>query len=205
MRIVLVATLFLSSVSVQEVSAQDLPDPKKLDVRDGVARIDDWAMYHKLSYKGPDVMVDAGLRDIEFVKYNIELPESDNPVVYFINTVTHRGHPMFMRTIGIGGGFGGGRGGFGRRGGGGGGPIIRMRGVLAYRPLLMAPNGKPGLFTIEYEPNDAYEYKMIKRSIDLLNRYAPITKNRIAYYPLSRAAPAPIRLSSTTSGPMISL
>ncbi len=63
-----------------------------------------------------------------------------------------------------------------------------MRGVLAYRPFLLSPNGMPGLYTIEYEPNDAFEFKMVNKSIDMLVANAPMLKDRIAYYPIGRRA-----------------
>jgi hypothetical protein len=181
--------------------AQKYPDPAKLDFKDGTNAIPDFQTYQKLSYQGPEVMVDVGLKGVEFVKYQIEAVETDKPIMYFINTNTHRGHPMFMREVGITrlGRGGPGRGGPGRGGPGRGGPgrgepgrestalVSQMRGVLAYRPFLMAPNGEPGLFTIEYEPNDSYEYKHVKMSIDMLGKLAPFTKGKIAYYPLPRA------------------
>ena len=180
---------------------QSLPDPAKMSFENGTDRIPDFETFQKLSYQGPEVKIDVGLKGIEYVKYQLEAIETGKPILYFINTMTHRSHPGFMRTVGITrggpGGPGGrssrGRPGFGRSRGRPGfgrsrsGPVSQMRGVLCYRPLLIAPNGKPGLFTIEYEPNDSYEYKMVKMSIDMLEKFAPFTKGRIAYYPLPRA------------------
>jgi hypothetical protein len=145
--------------------------PEKLDLKDGVAAIPDWETFEKLSYLGPQVMVDTHLADWKFVKFQIEDVGKGEPIIYFINTKTHRGHPMFMREIGI------------QRGDG------SMRGVLVYRPLKKSPDGQPGMFTFEYEPFDTYPFDRIKLSHDLLVAKMPILKGKLGYYPMPRARP----------------
>ena len=143
--------------------------PGKLDFKDGVASIPDREMFEKLSYQGPEVMVDQHLADWKFVKFQIEDVGKGEPVLYFINTKTHRGHPFFMRQIGI------------QRGDG------SMRGVLVYRPLKKSPNGQPGMFTFEYEPNDRYPFERIKLSYEMLTKHMPYLKGKLGYYPMPRA------------------
>ena len=46
--------------------------------------------------------------------------------------------------------------------------LNQMKGVLVYRPMLKSPSGKPGLFTFEFEPFDAYSFKMVKTCQDAL-------------------------------------
>jgi hypothetical protein len=146
--------------------------PGQLPFKDGVGSIPDLATYEKLSYQGPEVMVDTHLADWKFVKFQIEDVGLGKPVIYFINTKTHRGHPMFMRQIGIDRGDG------------------SMRGVLVYRPLKKAPNGEPGMFTFEYEPNDAYPFDRIQLSHEMLVEHMPYLRGRLGYYPMpSRALP----------------
>ena len=180
-------------------TSEKLLAPEDLEFIDGVASVADRATFKKLSYQGPEVLIDTHLDGLQFVKFQIEkLSARENggdvkPQLYFINTKTHRGHPMFMRAIGIGSGFGRGRG----RGGPGRGreerdpnaTPERMRGVLVYRPLLVAPNGTPGVYTFEYEPNDNYGFKWIKFSHDLLVEKMPILKGKIGYYPMYAARP----------------
>ena len=149
-----------------EGSARRL-DPDELEFRDGVATIPDRETFKKLSYQGTEVLVDTYLAGLEYVKFNIENAGSDNAQVYFINTKTHRGHPMFMRTVGL------------PRGG-----DEQMRGVLIYRPFSKAPNGALGVYTFEFEPNDAYPFKMIQIAHDMLVAKMPILKNRLGYCPL---------------------
>ena len=145
--------------------------PEQLEFNDGVGAVPDLATYNKLSYQGPQVMVDTHLADWKFVKFQIEDVGKGEPVLYFVNTKTHRGHPMFMRKIGIDRGDG------------------SMRGVLVYRPLKKAPNGEPGMFTFEYEPNDRYPFDRIKLSYEMLTRYMPYLEGRLGYYPMPRSPP----------------
>ena len=145
--------------------------PEELEFNDGVGAVPDLATYDKLSYQGPQVMVDTHLADWKFVKFQIEDVGKGEPVLYFVNTKTHRGHPMFMRKIGIDRGDG------------------SMRGVLVYRPLKKAPNGEPGMFTFEYEPNDRYPFDRIKLSYEMLTRHMPYLEGRLGYYPMPRARP----------------
>ena len=142
-------------------------NPDELEFHDGVATIPDRATFKKLSYQGTEVLIDTYLAGLEYVKFNIENAGTDEAQVYFINTKTHRGHPMFMRAIGL------------SRGGN-----ERMRGVLIYRPFTKAPSGEFGVYTFEFEPNDAYPFKMIQIAHDLLVAKMPLLKNRLGYCPL---------------------
>ena len=67
-----------------------------------------------------------------------------------MNTKTHRSHGSFMRAAGLGRGQG------------------QKRGVLSYRPLSTSPNGEPGVYTFEFNPNDAFPFTEIQRVHDLL-------------------------------------
>ena len=158
------------------------PAPEELRAEDGRAEIPDRATFQELSYQGQEVMIDTHLADQEFVKFQIEDAAGEAPRLYFINTMRYRAHPMFMQLIGVGG-----RGGFGRRGGESDGPV-RMRGVLVYRPTLMSPSGAPGLYTFEFEPNDAYDYRMIRIAFDLLSAKSAELHGNLSYNLLPRAA-----------------
>ena len=141
-------------------------DPEQVKFKDGAATVPDRETFEKLSYQGTDVRIDTQLTGIEFVKFQIENTHTPNPQLYFMNTETHRSHGSFMRTAGLGRGQG------------------QMRGVLSYRPLFMAPNGEPGVYTFEFNPNDAFPFEEIKLAHDLLVAKMPILKNRIGFCPL---------------------
>ena len=141
-------------------------DPEQVAFKDGAATIPDRETFEKLSYQGTDVRIDTQLTGIEFVKFQIENTHTGNPQLYFMNTETHRSHGSFMNAAGLGRGQG------------------QMRGVLSYRPLFMAPNGEPGVYTFEFNPNDAFPFEEIKLAHDLLVSKMPILKNRLGYCPL---------------------
>ena len=141
-------------------------DPQQVQFTDGTATVPDRETFEKLSYQGTDVRIDTQLTGIEFVKFQIENTHTQSPQLYFMNTETHRSHGSFMRVAGLGRGQG------------------QMRGVLSYRPLSTAPNGEPGVYTFEFNPNDAFPFEEIKLAHDLLVAKMPILKNRIGYCPL---------------------
>ena len=141
-------------------------DPEQVEFKDGTATVPDRETFEKLSYQGIDVRIDTQLTGIEFVKFQIERTHTQNPQLYFMNTETHRSHGSFMRSAGLGRGQG------------------QMRGVLSYRPLSIAPNGEPGVYTFEFNPNDGFPFEEIKLAHDLLVAKMPILKNRIGYCPL---------------------
>ena len=158
------------------------PKPSELRPEDGAGDIADMAHFRELSYQGEEVMIDTHLADMEFVKFQIEAADSDQPQLYFMNTNKFRAHPMFMQAIGVGG-----RGGVGGGPGGEAGGNSRMRGVLVYRPTLVSPSGSAGLFTFEFEPNDAYSYAMIRIAYDQLTQHAKILRGNLSYNLLPRA------------------
>ena len=141
-------------------------DPEQVKFRDGTATIPDRETFEKLSYQGTEVRIDTQLTGIEFVKFQIENTHTQNPQLYFMNTETHRSHGSFMDAAGL------------RRGQG------QMRGVLSYRPLFISPNGEPGVYTFEFNPNDAFPFEEIKLAHDLLVAKMPLLKNRLGYCPL---------------------
>ncbi len=141
-------------------------DPEQVKFTDGTATVPDRETFEKLSYQGTDVRIDTQLTGIEFVKFQIERTHTQNPQLYFMNTETHRSHGSFMRAAGLARGQG------------------QMRGVLSYRPLSTSPNGEPGVYTFEFNPNDAFPFEEIKLAHDLLVAKMPILKNRLGYCPL---------------------
>ena len=144
--------------------------PDAVGPEDGAATIPDRETYQRLSYQGSDVLIDTHLKGLEYVKFQIEGAGTDDPRIYFINTKTHRAHMMFMNKAGLP-----------MRGTG------QMRGVLVFRPMLRSPSGKSGLYTYEFEPNDAFPCEMVREAHDLLVAHSPLLHGSLAYYLLPRA------------------
>ena len=141
-------------------------NPEQVQFKDGAATIPDRETFKKLAYQGTDVKIDTQLIGIEYVKFQVENTNTQNPQLYFMNTKTHRSHGSFMQAAGLG------------RGGG------QMRGVLSFRPLATSPNGEQGVYTFEFNPNDAFPFTQIKLVHDLLVEKMPILKDRLGYCPL---------------------
>lgn len=140
--------------------------PEQVPFKDGTAKIPDRETFKKLSYQGTEVRIDTQLIGIEFVKIQIENMHTDTPDLYFMNTKTHRSHGSFMQAAGLARGQG------------------QMRGVLSFRPLFTSPNGVPGVYTFEFNPNDSFPFTEIKRVHDLLVSKMPILNGRLGYCPL---------------------
>ncbi len=149
-------------------------NPEDLKFEDGVASIPDHKTYQKLSYKGDEVMIDTFLAGLEFVKFTLDKAETDERQLYFINTNTHRGHPMFARAAGLSRARGG----------------DQMKGVLVYRPMLKAPSGQQGLYTFEFEPFDTWDFRHVKIAYDALIEKMPTLKGNLGYFPRERGIAA---------------
>lgn len=138
-------------------------EPEDLKFEMGVARILDRAAFEKLSYKGPDVMRDSYLANLEFVKFIITDAYEDNADVYFMNTKNYRAHPPYMGMVGI---------------------SSRVRGALTYLPRIEAPDGSPGLYTMDFQPNDSFSFEQMKFVYDILIKEAPVLKGKLSFHPL---------------------
>lgn len=166
--------------------AATMVEPEALDPADGLPTIEDRASFERLAYQGDEVMIDTQLRRLEFVKFVITGAGGPTPKLWFMNTKKWRAHPMFMGAMGI---DGGGRG-FGRpsdMGSGAAAGTATMRGVLVYRPLLKAPDASMGLYTFEFEPNDAYPFRLIESAFDVLGAKSELLRGRMAYHPIGPA------------------
>ncbi|MEC9094728.1 MAG: hypothetical protein VX438_18610, partial [Planctomycetota bacterium] len=141
-------------------------EPEDLKFELGVAQIPDRAMYEKLSYKGPDVKRDAYLANLEFVKFIIENAQTNNAKTYFMNTNNHRAHPPYMGMLSIN-----------SRG--------AIRGAITYLPRLKTPDGKTGLYIIDFQPNDSYTFEQIKYVTKTLIHKAPFLEGKLSFHPLN--------------------
>ena len=153
---------------------------RALDMIDGASTIADRNTFEELSYQGSEVLRDTHLADLEYVKFYILNADTTSPEVLFMNTNTHRAHFQFAAAIGIAGGFG-----RGRRGT----PIPgQMRGEIVYHPSVIAPNGRPGIYRFEFEPNDSFAFSDVQMAYELLAANMPVLRNNLAYYPMPVAA-----------------
>jgi hypothetical protein len=139
--------------------------PADLAPEDGTGTLVDRAMFEEMSQLGERILAKRGVR---YLKFQIEDQETGAPRVYFINTKKHAAHSMFMNSIGGGSGYGG------------------MRGALIFHPFLRAPSGGAGLYTFEFEMQDAHPHALVLRAHELLEANSPLLRGRLAYHPLER-------------------
>ena len=64
----------------------DRQSPDEIEIEDGAATIPDRKSFETLSYQGEEVMIDTHLAGNQFVKFQIEGADGENPELYFINT-----------------------------------------------------------------------------------------------------------------------
>lgn len=141
----------------------ELLDPSEVGFEDGTDTIPDRATFQRLSALGEEILGQHGL---EYVKFEIEDEDTPEPRLYFINTKTHPAHSMFMSAIGKS------RGPWG------------MRGALIHRPMLIAPNGTPGLYTVSFEMQDAWSFEKVALALRVLEEQSEFLRGRLAYAPV---------------------
>ena len=143
---------------------------------DGVVAIPDRETFEALSYQGRRVVIDHHLRGLEFVKFYLFRLDTDRPVVYFMNTETHRAHSWFGWVIDL----------WHK-------PLWlqgEMRGEIVYHPNVVAPDGSLGVYRFEFEPQDAYAFEAVAYAYEVLAAGMPLLDDNFAYYPMpARALP----------------
>lgn len=142
----------------------------------GVSSLHSQEAFSALSYQGNDVLIDTHLEGLEFVKFFIQHADTDNPTVYFMNTVAHRSHRSFANAIGIP---------FGGRGSSVAG---EMRGEIIYHPKVLSPNGRTGVYRFEFQPSDSYSFEAVRLGYELLAKNMTFLENNWTYYPMPNAA-----------------
>ena len=143
---------------------------------DGAVAIPDRETFEALSYQGRRVVIDTHLRGLEFVKFYLFVMDTDRPVVYFMNTETHRAHSWFGNVIGLWHN-----------------PLWlqgAMKGEIVYHPNVVAPDGSLGVYRFEFEPQDAYSFEAVAYGYEVLAASMPLIDDNFAYYPMpARALP----------------
>ena len=136
----------------------------------GAVAIPDRETFEELSYQGTDPTFDLHLIELEFVKFFIYDRDADNAGIYFMNTVTHRAHPLFAQVVEF--------------------PISElMRGILVFHPNVIAPDGSLGVYRFEFEPYDRYSFTDIYYAYELLAASMPLLENNLSYYPVPSVLP----------------
>ena len=167
---------------LQDLGTRNPVNPAKaVDIRNGAVAIPDRETFERLSYQGAMYLADLHLTDLEFVKFY--LFNTERPMVYFMNTETHRMHTDFINYM----------------------TLFRdqrfrgpkhwalansaMRGDIVYHPNAVAPDGSLGVYRFEFQPGDSYSFERIAYANEVLAASMPFLENNLAYHPLSHALP----------------
>ena len=156
-----------------------LSPARAVRLADGAVAIPDREKFEALSYKGNDLEFDRHLIGLEFVKFYLVGMDTARPVVYFMNTETHRLHPYFANAIGL---YSHPLWNWPRQG--------IMKGEIIYHPNVVAPDGSLGVYRFEFEPQDAYSFEAVAYAYEVLAASMPLLERNFAYYPMpARALP----------------
>ena len=140
--------------------------PQDLEFEMGVASIPNLATFSKLSYQGTDVGRDPYLKNLQYVKFVIENPQTKIAAMYFMNTGNYRAHPPSMRMVGLE-------------------SRDAVRGAISYLPRMKNAQGGAGLYIFDFQPNDSFAFEKIKYIRDALVENAPFLNGLLAFHPLS--------------------
>ena len=150
------------------VGMNPLNRAKAISFRNGAVAIPDRETFERLSYKGRAIPYVSSLQDLEFVKFYIVERFSSRPIVYFMNTNTHRLHVDFWRAIG---GSGDDR-----------QPTI-SQGQIVFHPNVVAPNGALGVYRFEFNFWNPHRFEDVSLAYELLAASMPLLENNMAYHP----------------------
>ena len=152
------------------VGMNPLNRAKAISFRNGAVAIPDRETFEALSYKGRNVPYHGFLRNLEFVKFYIIEYWSSRPIVYFMNTNSHRLHPDFWKAIG---------------GKGSGHQLSLIPGELVFHPNVVAPDGSLGVYRFEFNYWNFHNFEFVSLAYELLAASMPLLENNLAYHPLT--------------------
>ena len=137
--------------------------PISLD--DGVAVIDSFSTFQKLSVTKENVQWSEFLNGKGFVKFIIVNFHTANPKIYFIDSFTHDFHADFANKIGIEHV----------------GDQVK-KGQIIYHPTAVSNNGTQGAFTFNYSNGHGDDFEVVQRSYELLAANMPFLENNLSYF-----------------------
>ena len=142
----------------------------EIPFEDGTLSIDNHETFASLAVVSEDVFWAPFLNNQEFVKFAIVNQNSDNPEVYFINSVTHFIHADFLNTIGVNQ-F----------------ADDVMTGEVVYNPNEILPNGAIGSYSVNYSFGDAFPFDVTRRTFELIAANMPYLDNNLQHFIGSQA------------------
>ena len=132
---------------------------------DGTVSTNSLTTFKELSITGEDVPFAPFLNGKEFVKFIILDLHTDNPQLYFINSVTHNRHKDFADAVGFDIDV-----------------VDELRGEVVYHPTTVANNGTLGAFTFNYSVGLSKPFVSVQKTHELIAANMPFLKNNLAFF-----------------------
>lgn len=138
---------------------------ESIDISNGQVAIDSIKTFNVLSVTQDVVQWSEFLNGKGFVKYLIADFNTENPLVYFINTNTYALHADFGAVMGIDIL----------------GPDVK-KGQVIYHPTSVSNNGTLGTFAWNYSNGHGDSFEVVQRTQELLAASMPFVKNNLSHF-----------------------
>ncbi len=135
-----------------------------VELVDGAVAINSLTGFKELSISGVEVPWAQFLNDQEYVKFLIEDFDTENPKIYFVNSVTHFVHSDFLNAVGLEN------------------SSDLVKGEIIYNPATVSSNGTLGVFSFVYSLGLPKQFDDVQRTHELLAANMPFLKNNLSYF-----------------------
>lgn len=132
---------------------------------DGVAVVDSFTTFRKLSLTQDTVQYSEFLNGKGYVKFIIVDFQTDNPKTYFIDSYKYDFHSDFANAIGI--------------------PHLGdqvRKGQIIYHPKVVSNNGTLGAFTFNYSNGHGEAFEVVQKCYNILGANMPFIENNLSYF-----------------------
>ncbi len=143
------------------------PAPRP-DPADGAIILPDRAAFDALSYKQEGAP--HGFESVKFVLLDMH---TDRPIVYFMNSTTHRYHEDFRAAFGLANDLPG-----------------LLSGTIIRHPNITAADGRRADYHFEFWPYQSWPFETIARAHTVLAAGMPLLNDNLAYYMPAAAVPS---------------
>ena len=150
---------------------QDMPSQSPINFatpvpfNDGTVAVDNSTTFKELSTAGNQIPWAPFLDDQEFAKFVIINYYTDDPQLYFINTITHAVHSSFGTAIGV--------------------DVWAsnvIKGEIVYYPSVVANNGTLGLYAFNFTFGDIKDFGVTQNAHELIAANMPFLKNNLSFF-----------------------
>jgi len=136
---------------------------RTISIVDGTTSLDSQETFDQLSVVEKDIPWSPFLNNQKFAKFIIVNQSSDEPEVYFINTLTHDVHASFISELNFDG-------------------LDIVRGEIVYSPNDFTDNGVVGTYRFNYSLGFTNSFEVTQRTFELLLANMPYLRNNMKHF-----------------------